>query len=263
MTTPLSLPINWSPRPFLRLSAGGHAPPPPYIFSGRPRPPTPTRPSGGGHAPPAHSARGHPPVSEGRGFLPEEAGFGGGDASPEAEAAAVAEGTRRECPRDTRQHRQQHRGGHREGGSRPPPPPPPGPSPPPPIHHPPLHRRRHPPGTGADVFVTARTDFRAQLRRCQRLLSGGARGVGGSRGGPPVVPPGELRLHGLGLAVPRTINLALQLQAGAPGALRLHASTSSVEGLEEEDEEDGDGASPRLRHNSAIHIRVCREAPCA
>uniref|UniRef100_A0A8B9NMK2 Ribonuclease P protein subunit p20 n=1 Tax=Accipiter nisus TaxID=211598 RepID=A0A8B9NMK2_9AVES len=113
-----------------------------------------------------------------------------------------------------------------------------------------------------DVFVTARTDFRAQLRRCQRLLAPG--GVGGSRGGPPVVPPGELRLHGLGLAVPRTINLALQLQAGAPGALRLHASTSSGEGLEEEEEEeDGDGASPRLRHNSAIHIRVCREAPCA
>ncbi|NXK15794.1 POP7 protein, partial [Herpetotheres cachinnans] len=135
-----------------------------------------------------------------------------------------------------------------------------------------------------DVFVTARTDFRAQLRRCQRLLAPG--GAGGSRGGPPVAPPGELRLHGLGLAVPRAINLALQLQAGAPGALRLHASTSSVtlpplaaprrrrgpppgrgeeeegEGLEEEEEEEEEGASPRLRHNSAIHIRVCREAPC-
>ncbi|XP_074991196.1 ribonuclease P protein subunit p20 [Calonectris borealis] len=136
---------------------------------------------------------------------------------------------------------------------------------------------------GADVFVTARTDFRAQLRRCQRLLAPG--GVGGVRGGPPIPPPGELRLHGLGLAVPRAINLALQLQAGAPGALRLHASTSSVtlpplaaprrrrgpprggggeeEGLEEEEEEEGEGASPRPRHNSAIHIRVCREAPCA
>ncbi|XP_054662654.1 ribonuclease P protein subunit p20 [Grus americana] len=143
------------------------------------------------------------------------------------------------------------------------------------------------PATGTDVFVTARTDFRAQLRRCQRLLAPG--GVGGSRGGPPLPPPAELRLHGLGLAVPRAINLALQLQAGAPGALRLHASTSSVtlpplatprrrrgpprgeggEGLageedeEEEEEEEEEGASPRPRHNSAIHIRVCREAPCA
>ncbi|KAM6184274.1 LOW QUALITY PROTEIN: ribonuclease P protein subunit p20 [Sarcoramphus papa] len=104
-------------------------------------------------------------------------------------------------------------------GARPPAPPP----------SPPLHRRR-PPRHRSDVFVTARTDFRAQLRRCQRLLApGGPGGVGGSRGGPPIPsPPGELRLHGLGLAVPRAINLALQLQAGAPGALRLHASTSSV-----------------------------------
>ncbi|XP_077645576.1 ribonuclease P protein subunit p20 [Lonchura striata] len=102
----------------------------------------------------------------------------------------------------------------------------PGPPPPP--------RRRRPRGPAApgpppgsppsgapgsnDVFVTSRSDFRAQLRRCQRLLApGGAPGA-----------PGELRLPGLGLAVPRTINLALQLQAGAGGTLRLHASTSSV-----------------------------------
>ncbi|NXV25325.1 POP7 protein, partial [Cepphus grylle] len=133
-----------------------------------------------------------------------------------------------------------------------------------------------------DIFVTARTDFRAQLRRCQRLLA-----PGGGGGGPHGPPPGELRLHGLGLAVPRAINLALQLQAGAPGALRLHASTSSVTlpplgtpprrrrgpppgrgeeeegGLEEEEEEEEEeGEPPRPRHNSAIHIRVCREAPC-
>ncbi|XP_066426065.1 ribonuclease P protein subunit p20 [Molothrus aeneus] len=129
-----------------------------------------------------------------------------------------------------------------------------------------------PPGAAAavpgsnDVFVTSRSDFRAQLRRCQRLLAPGG-GPGGA--------PGELRLHGLGLAVPRTINLALQLQAGAGGALRLHASTSSVplrdhrhrhrerhrERPDSADSGDGDGDNPR--HNSAIHIRLCREAPCA
>uniref|UniRef100_A0A672UI99 POP7 homolog, ribonuclease P/MRP subunit n=2 Tax=Strigops habroptila TaxID=2489341 RepID=A0A672UI99_STRHB len=138
-----------------------------------------------------------------------------------------------------------------------------------------------PPPAAADVFVTARTDFRAQLRRCQRLLA-----PGGGSAAP--APPSELRLHGLGLAVPRAINLALQLQAAAPGALRLHASTSSVtlppstagpprrrrgappgrqdeeeEEDDDEEEEDGEGAAPRPRHNSAIHIRVCREAPCA
>ncbi|XP_041328629.1 ribonuclease P protein subunit p20, partial [Pyrgilauda ruficollis] len=112
-----------------------------------------------------------------------------------------------------------------------------------------------------DVFVTSRSDFRAQLRRCQRLLA-----AGGGPGGGPGAGTGELRLHGLGLAVPRTINLALQLQAGAGGALRLHASTSSVPLRDPRDPRDPrehgeDGEPPR--HNSAIHIRLCREAPCA
>ncbi|XP_068034168.1 ribonuclease P protein subunit p20 [Anomalospiza imberbis] len=153
---------------------------------------------------------------------------------------------------------------------------PPTPSPPPGgLPGPPPRRRRRrgpapgpppgsPPPAGGpgtnDVFVTSRSDFRAQLRRCQRLLAPG----GGPGGG-----PGELRLHGLGLAVPRTINLALQLQAGAGGALRLHASTSSVplrpprarRGAPPADDDGEDGDPPR--HNSAIHIRLCREAPCA
>ncbi|XP_066065208.1 ribonuclease P protein subunit p20 [Chamaea fasciata] len=147
-------------------------------------------------------------------------------------------------------------------------PPPPGPLP---GAAPASRRRRHrgpapgpPPGPAAaaaagsnDVFVTSRSDFRAQLRRCQRLLApGGAPGTGT-----------ELRLHGLGLAVPRTINLALQLQAGAGGALRLHASTSSVplrDHRDRRDHRDGDGEDGDTpRHNSAIHIRLCREAPCA
>ncbi|XP_064262370.1 ribonuclease P protein subunit p20 [Passer domesticus] len=153
---------------------------------------------------------------------------------------------------------------------------PPAPSPPPgALPGPPPRRRRRcpapgpPPGSPApssvpgrhDVFVTSRSDFRAQLRRCQRLLAAG--------GGPGAPGTGELRLHGLGLAVPRTINLALQLQAGAGGALRLHASTSSVplrdprEHRENrESRRDGEEAEPP-RHNSAIHIRLCPEAPCA
>ena len=106
---------------------------------------------------------------------------------------------------------------------------------------------------------------------------GGVPRLGG--GGP------EIRLHGLGLAVTRAINLALQLQAAAPGALQLHASTSSVtlpgwggngepppphphHPHDDEDpdapprDDSPDAAALRPRHNSAIHIRVCREAPC-
>uniref|UniRef100_A0A669QTG6 Ribonuclease P protein subunit p20 n=1 Tax=Phasianus colchicus TaxID=9054 RepID=A0A669QTG6_PHACC len=116
---------------------------------------------------------------------------------------------------------------------------------------------RAPPGSGADVFVSMRTDFRAQLRRCQRLLEPGGGGNGTGTGG--VVGGGpEIRLHGLGLAVTRAINLALQLQAASPGALQLHASTSSVT----LPEDSPDVSAMRPRHNSAIHIRVCREAPC-
>ncbi|XP_031468235.1 ribonuclease P protein subunit p20, partial [Phasianus colchicus] len=159
-------------------------------------------------------------------------------------------------------------------------------------HQQPQHRRRRgsaprppraPPGSGADVFVSMRTDFRAQLRRCQRLLEPGGGGNGTGTGG--VVGGGpEIRLHGLGLAVTRAINLALQLQAASPGALQLHASTSSVtlpawggsgdppqHPHDDEDpdvpplppqEDSPDVSAMRPRHNSAIHIRVCREAPC-
>nr|XP_054509760.1 ribonuclease P protein subunit p20 [Agelaius phoeniceus] len=175
-----------------------------------------------------------------------------------SEAAAARDA--RECPRAAPQLRPRRRG--RSPG----PPraaaavPRPHPGPPPPTPgSPPAAAAAAVPGSN-DVFVTSRSDFRAQLRRCQRLLAPGG-GPGGA--------PGELRLHGLGLAVPRTINLALQLQAGAGGALRLHASTSSVplrdhrhrERPDSADSGDGDGDNPR--HNSAIHIRLCREAPCA
>ncbi|XP_071656220.1 ribonuclease P protein subunit p20 [Patagioenas fasciata] len=160
---------------------------------------------------------------------------------------------------------------------------PPSPTPQPPHPPPNRNRNRHPPhpphlapppppGT-ADVYVTTRSDFRAQLRRCQRLLAGTARGGDSSgRGG----ATRELRLHGLGLAAPRAINLALQLLLAAPqGALRLLPSTGSVprplrrkwgEGQGEGDGGEGDeegegeleGGGGKLRHNSAIHIRVCR-----
>ncbi|XP_036380656.1 ribonuclease P protein subunit p20 [Megalops cyprinoides] len=99
-----------------------------------------------------------------------------------------------------------------------------------------------------DVYVNMKTDFRAQLARCQKLLdSGGQR---------------EICVHGLGLAINRAINIALQLQACSQGALQLAANTSTVElvdDLEPEDDEAGlGGAEPvtRTRNNSAIHIKV-------
>lgn len=96
-----------------------------------------------------------------------------------------------------------------------------------------------------DVYVNMKTDFRAQLARCQKLLEGG-----GHR---------EICVHGLGLAINRAINIALQLQASSQGALQLAANTSTVElvdDLEPEDPEEAGEPMTRTRNNSAIHIKV-------
>uniref|UniRef100_A0A8C3SNQ9 Ribonuclease P protein subunit p20 n=1 Tax=Chelydra serpentina TaxID=8475 RepID=A0A8C3SNQ9_CHESE len=115
-------------------------------------------------------------------------------------------------------------------------------------------RRRLPPRLPrrpGDVYVNMQTDFRAQLSRCRKLL-----GPGGGCA--------EIWIHGLGLAIHRAINIALQLQAAGAGALRLAPSTSTVEladGLEPPGHPDGRPPLARARNNSAIHIRVCRAPP--
>ncbi|KAJ6654940.1 hypothetical protein lerEdw1_006411 [Lerista edwardsae] len=108
--------------------------------------------------------------------------------------------------------------------------------------------RRRLPRRRGDIYVNMKTDFRAQLSRCQKLLAPG----GGCA---------ELCIHGLGLAINRAINIALQLEAAGGGALCLAANTSTVE-LADGAEPEGDADEPlaRTRHNSAIHIRVCRAA---
>ncbi|XP_040198089.1 ribonuclease P protein subunit p20 isoform X1 [Rana temporaria] len=111
------------------------------------------------------------------------------------------------------------------------------------------HRRRpaaRPPRSANDIYVNTKTDFRAQLARCRRLL-----GAGGEK---------EVRVHGLGLAIGRAINLALQLQLSAPEALMISTSTSTVELTDDLEPEGGEDGEPgtRSRNNSAIHIRVYR-----
>ena len=98
-----------------------------------------------------------------------------------------------------------------------------------------------------------KTDFKAQLARCQKLLDGGARGQNACS---------EIYIHGLGLAINRAINIALQLQAGSFGSLQVAANTSTVE-LVDELEPESDSREPltRIRNNSAIHIRVFRVTP--
>lgn len=99
-----------------------------------------------------------------------------------------------------------------------------------------------------DVYVNMKTDFKAQLARCQKLLDA----------------HGEICIHGLGLAINRAINIALQLQTSSQGALQLSANTSTVELIDDLDPEDPDEAGEpltRTRNNSAIHIKVFYPSP--
>lgn len=104
-----------------------------------------------------------------------------------------------------------------------------------------------------DIYVNMKTDFKAQLARCQKLLDGGTRGQNACT---------EIYIHGLGLAINRAINIALQLQAGSFGSLQVAANTSTVELVDElEPETDSREPLTRIRNNSAIHIRVFRVTP--
>ncbi|XP_029437495.1 ribonuclease P protein subunit p20 [Rhinatrema bivittatum] len=109
-------------------------------------------------------------------------------------------------------------------------------------------RRRLPrklPKRSNDVYVNMKTDFKAQLARCRKLLEGGGFN--------------EICIHGLGLAINRAINVALQLQAGSFGTLQVAANTSTVELVDDLEPEMDDGEpATRTRNNSAIHIRVYR-----
>ncbi|XP_061464796.1 ribonuclease P protein subunit p20-like [Rhineura floridana] len=98
------------------------------------------------------------------------------------------------------------------------------------------------PSRRSNVFFSMKTDFKAQLSHCQKLL------VPGSS-----CP--EICIHSLGLAINHAINIALQLEATGSGSLYLVANTSTVV-LADVTEPEGDSEKPlvRTRNNSAIHI---------
>lgn len=100
-----------------------------------------------------------------------------------------------------------------------------------------------------DVYVNRKTDFKAQTERCQKMLDAG-------------IP--ELHIHGLGAAINRAMNLALQLQEKSMGSIQLAVNTSTVE-LVDDYEPMNDDAEPesRERNNSAVHIKLFRTSPPA
>lgn len=93
-----------------------------------------------------------------------------------------------------------------------------------------------------DVYITRRTNFKAQLERCRKLLDAGFT---------------EIYIHGLGTAVNRAINLALQLKRRGLGTLDIATNTSTMEVTDDllpllDDLEP----KTRVRYVSAIHIKL-------
>ena len=93
-----------------------------------------------------------------------------------------------------------------------------------------------------DVYVNTKTDFQAQMERCQKMLDSGV---------------AEIHVHGLGAAINRAMTLALQLQEKTAGAMQLAVNTSTVE-LIDDYEPLSDDLEPesRERNNSAVHIKL-------
>ncbi|XP_014671897.1 PREDICTED: ribonuclease P protein subunit p20-like [Priapulus caudatus] len=95
-----------------------------------------------------------------------------------------------------------------------------------------------------DVYVTRKTDFKAQLARCQKLLDSGYN---------------EIYVHALGAAINRGLNMALQLKERGLGTIDLAVHTSSVELVDDlEPTDDQHDQKTQTRMNSAIHIKVYR-----
>ncbi|XP_062601365.1 ribonuclease P protein subunit p20-like [Saccostrea cucullata] len=97
-----------------------------------------------------------------------------------------------------------------------------------------------------DVYVTRKTNFNCQLERSQKILDS----------------ENEVYVHGLGAAINRAINLALQLQSKGQGSVEMSAHTSTVELVDDlEPQTDDLEAETQSRNNSAIHIKLFKINP--
>ncbi|KAI5633659.1 rpp20 subunit of nuclear RNase MRP and P domain-containing protein [Phthorimaea operculella] len=96
------------------------------------------------------------------------------------------------------------------------------------------------------IFITKKTNFKAQLDKCCDLLTKGEK---------------EIILHGLGAAIQRCCNLALQLETLFSGTVQIEANTGTVDVVDDlEPLTDELEFGSQVRHSSSIHIRVFRTA---
>ncbi|KAH8421476.1 hypothetical protein KR009_008762, partial [Drosophila setifemur] len=93
-----------------------------------------------------------------------------------------------------------------------------------------------------NIYITSKTDFKAQLRRCKELLDAGTK---------------EIFLHCMGYSVTRGLNLALRLVEDSEGALDYVINTSTIQLVDELHPLcDAEDVTFRKRNNSALHIKI-------
>ncbi|XP_064622640.1 ribonuclease P protein subunit p20-like [Lineus longissimus] len=101
-----------------------------------------------------------------------------------------------------------------------------------------------------DVYVSSKTNLKVQLNRCLKHFD-----ENGFQ---------EVFIHGLGNAINRAINLALQVQVHYGNVMEVSTHTSTLELIDDLDPKTED-AEPGVhsRNNSAVHIRVYRKDPAS
>lgn len=104
-----------------------------------------------------------------------------------------------------------------------------------------------PPKRPNDVYVTNRSNFQSELAKCQKLLEDGEK---------------EVFIHGMGAAVNRAVNLALQLESKFVGGVQVAVNTSTTTLVDDlEPLHDQATYDTQTRQNSVVHIRIQRIAP--
>jgi len=124
------------------------------------------------------------------------------------------------------------------------------------------------PKRNSDVYVTNKTNFKAQLVRCQRLIDEGIKISNTSSDNQAAKNDScdknvLVYLHAIGAAIPRALNLALQLQRNYGSRVVLDTATSTVELTDDFEPVYSDNANYKpketithTRYNSAIHIKI-------
>lgn len=93
-----------------------------------------------------------------------------------------------------------------------------------------------------DIYINHHSDFSSQLAQCRKLIDQGL---------------STLYIHGLGVAINRAINLALQLKETSDNKLSVSATTTTVEVTDDMEPltEDGDYYT-HTRKVSALNITI-------